>query len=140
MGDIVEAAGMFILTRSQPAQFLLLKHNNRWDLPKGHIDPGEDLLTAALRETEEETGIGSQQVEVDDQFRFVIEYPVQSSKRGAYHKRVTYFLGYVDSVKPIHLTEHIGYQWFGWPARGSIQAATIDPLLQALTRYLNHDN
>lgn len=28
-----------------------------WSLPKGHIDPGEDALTAAKREIEEESGI-----------------------------------------------------------------------------------
>ncbi|MDQ2932969.1 MAG: NUDIX domain-containing protein [bacterium] len=30
---------------------------NYWSLPKGHIDPGEDAYTAALRELYEETGI-----------------------------------------------------------------------------------
>lgn len=28
-----------------------------WSLPKGHIDPGEDAYTAAVREISEETGI-----------------------------------------------------------------------------------
>ena len=28
-----------------------------WSLPKGHIDPGEEKLTAAIREIEEESGI-----------------------------------------------------------------------------------
>ncbi|MEL7161300.1 MAG: NUDIX domain-containing protein, partial [Bacteroidota bacterium] len=30
---------------------------NRWDLPKGHVDPGETNLECALRELEEETGV-----------------------------------------------------------------------------------
>jgi 8-oxo-dGTP pyrophosphatase MutT (NUDIX family) len=29
-----------------------------WSLPKGHIDPGEDALTAAKREIWEESGVG----------------------------------------------------------------------------------
>lgn len=29
----------------------------RWDLPKGKLEPGETALEAALRETEEETGL-----------------------------------------------------------------------------------
>lgn len=37
--------------------FLLLKAYDKWDLPKGHLKSGEDLLEAALRETDEETGI-----------------------------------------------------------------------------------
>lgn len=35
-----------------------------WQMPQGGIDPGEDEQTAALRELEEETGIGSALVEI----------------------------------------------------------------------------
>jgi putative (di)nucleoside polyphosphate hydrolase len=35
-----------------------------WQMPQGGIDPGEDPETAALRELEEETGIGTNLVEV----------------------------------------------------------------------------
>ena len=33
------------------------QNGNSWSLPKGHIDPGEDEITAARREIYEETGI-----------------------------------------------------------------------------------
>lgn len=33
------------------------QNGNSWSLPKGHIDPGEDARTAAVREIQEETGI-----------------------------------------------------------------------------------
>ena len=36
----------------------MIRRFNRWDLPKGHIEQGEDSLSAALREIEEETGVG----------------------------------------------------------------------------------
>lgn len=35
-----------------------------WQMPQGGIDPGEDPKTAALRELEEETGIGADLVEI----------------------------------------------------------------------------
>lgn len=35
-----------------------------WQMPQGGIDPGEDPQTAALRELEEETGIGPNLVEI----------------------------------------------------------------------------
>lgn len=35
-----------------------------WQMPQGGIDSGEDPQTAALRELEEETGIGAQLVEI----------------------------------------------------------------------------
>lgn len=42
------------------SQGLVLVVNSRgksWSLPKGHIDPGEDPLTAAKREIYEESGV-----------------------------------------------------------------------------------
>ncbi len=38
---------------------LLLRHagGDWWVFPKGHIDPGEEVLGAALREVEEEAGV-----------------------------------------------------------------------------------
>ncbi len=137
MGKIVEASGMVILTRGVPQQVLLLQHADRWDLPKGHVEPGEDLLSAALRETQEETGIAPELVDVDDFFRFVVEYPLRSAKRGKYTKRVTYFLGTIESVVPIHLTEHLGFRWLNWPLEDSIQKKTIDPLLNYLRGHLS---
>lgn len=51
----VRAAGG-VVTDSE-GSMLLIRRNNRWDLPKGKVEPGETLLQAALREVEEETGI-----------------------------------------------------------------------------------
>lgn len=33
------------------------QRGNSWSLPKGHVDPGEDVLTAARREIYEESGV-----------------------------------------------------------------------------------
>lgn len=136
MEPIVEASGLVILTRSTPQKLLLLEHADRWDLPKGHLDGSEDIVTAALRETWEETGIPENSIEIDAGFQFVIEYPVQGTRRGEYRKRVTYLLGYIDSPVPIRVTEHIGFRWLDWPVMHSIQASTIDPLLEQLRFYL----
>lgn len=135
MGKIVQAAGVVVMTRETPAKVLLLKHADRLDLPKGHMDEGEDLLQTALRETAEETGLPAEQLTLDPDFKFQIEYDLSSRKRGSYRKRVTYFLGWVDAEFEVQLTEHIGFEWVRFPC-GPIQAATLDPLFEEIERYL----
>lgn len=50
------SAGGIVLNAK--GQVLVVNQNgNSWSLPKGHIDEGEDALTAAKREIYEESGI-----------------------------------------------------------------------------------
>ncbi|MDV6034367.1 MAG: NUDIX domain-containing protein [Phycisphaera sp. RhM] len=132
------AAGMLLVTRAQPRQFLLMRHHDRWDLPKGHCDPGESDLQTAIRETEEETGISGDSVQIDPEFRFELSYPVQYKRHGdqIFHKTVVYLLGWVDAVFTPTLTEHPGFQWFPWNPPHRIQNQTIDPLLEAVAIHL----
>ncbi len=51
----VEAAGGIVC--NEQGESLMIYRNNRWDLPKGHIDPGEEADTTAVREIAEETGV-----------------------------------------------------------------------------------
>lgn len=52
---VVRAAGGVV--ESPSGELLMIRLRNRWDLPKGHIEAGEESRTAALREVEEETGV-----------------------------------------------------------------------------------
>ena len=52
----VKAAGGIVCDQS--GKRLIMMRNGRYDLPKGKVEPGETLAQAALRETEEETGVG----------------------------------------------------------------------------------
>jgi diadenosine hexaphosphate hydrolase (ATP-forming) len=52
----VEGAGGVVFNKA--GQVLVLGHRNgTWVFPKGHIDPGETHVTAAIREVEEESGV-----------------------------------------------------------------------------------
>lgn len=135
--EIVHAAGLVILTRQPGSKALLMEHKSRWDMPKGHAEPGESLTETALRETEEETGIPREKLTLDENFEFALEYDVEKKKRGSYRKRTTYFLAWTDLAIDITLTEHIGYKWIDWPVNESIQEKTIDPLFAALRDYLD---
>jgi 8-oxo-dGTP pyrophosphatase MutT (NUDIX family) len=52
---IIPAAGG--LVRNKKGQYLFIFRNGKWDLPKGKIEKGEGIMTAAIREVEEECGI-----------------------------------------------------------------------------------
>ena len=44
-------------------ELLMIRLRNRWDLPKGHIEEGEDSRAAAIREVEEETKIKAESLD-----------------------------------------------------------------------------
>jgi 8-oxo-dGTP pyrophosphatase MutT (NUDIX family) len=51
----INAGGGVVL--NEKGEFLAIKRNGVWDLPKGKMEKGEDFETTALREVEEETGL-----------------------------------------------------------------------------------
>ncbi len=119
-----------------------MKHKNRWDLPKGHVDPGESDLEAAFRELVEETGIKQADVDQDVNFIFEHQYEVTGKRYKETQddekvlKTLLIYLGYVESEVEIELTEHPGYQWFEWNPPHQIQEQTIDPLLSLVAKHL----
>lgn len=77
-------------------------------LPKGHVDPGEDLLQAAIREIEEEAGFT----------HLLMLAELGCCERFDYHKtcwkRTHYFLFLTDqiSVQPTDFDRHAPPEWF----------------------------
>ncbi|WP_437202310.1 bis(5'-nucleosyl)-tetraphosphatase [Planctomicrobium sp. SH664] len=140
MDDSVEvkSCGVLVVQGNPIHSFLLMKHPDRWDLPKGHVDPGESDLECALREMEEETGIPRSAVTVDPGFEFRVQYYVQTARENFVRKLKTLIIFLVSIPEPvkIRVTEHEGYRWFPWPPEKEIQARVIDPLLQQVQEYL----
>jgi bis(5'-nucleosidyl)-tetraphosphatase len=139
-GQNVRAAGILLMTKAKgTTEFLLMKHPDRWDLPKGHCEAGESFEETAIRETEEETGIPRQAIELVPGFHFDSTYPVTYKKTGdqVFQKQVRYFLGYLQQKPLLKLTEHESAEWFVWNPPHQIQAQTIDPLLTAVEAYLS---
>ncbi len=65
-----KSAGAVVFFQSPQIEYLLL-FSTYWGFPKGHIEPGEDERTAALREVREEAGL---EVELIDGFREIDGY------------------------------------------------------------------
>lgn len=138
-----KAAGILLLTQPDPEsgtrKFLLMRHSDRWDLPKGHCDGDESFTETALRETQEETGLTRDRIAIDPNFRFELCYPVQYKRHGekTFEKQVVYFLGIIQSTFTPKLTEHESFQWFDWQPPHAIQSETIDGLLASAAKHLD---
>ena len=128
-----------IVMRTQPQlSFLLLQKPTRYDLPKGHVEIGEDEWNCALRELFEETGIEASRLYLDNTFRFTTTYLTSSQRYGGatVEKTVVIFLGWLKQDVTVKLSEHDSYTWLVWNPPHTIQKKTIDPLLEYLEQYL----
>ncbi len=56
----IEAAGGLVV--NDDGKSLVIIRNGLYDLPKGKVEPGEDIETAAVREVMEETGVPNPQI------------------------------------------------------------------------------
>ena len=106
------AAGVVLWAGSAAAPTFLLLRNARhgsWGLPKGHADPGEDLLSTALREVEEETGIVLAEAGLRDDFADTHLY----QPKPEVWKRVVNFLAAepVDPQSFVRSDEHDEHAW-----------------------------
>jgi len=127
----------FLIIRGQPVeQFLLMRHRDRWDLPKGHVDAGETELQCALRELAEETGLTAADIEQVPNFRWVTQYQFLDRDATPVDKTLVVFLARLVRERPIQCTEHPGWHWFPWNPPHRIQAQTIDPLLAAVEAFV----
>ena len=83
---IIAAGAVVTRTGSKGTEFLLVHRGYRqdWTFPKGKVDPGEHVLTAAVREVREETGFA---------IKLGISLPTQTYKVEGKLKDSHYWLG-----------------------------------------------
>lgn len=107
----VLAAGVILWSGTpEDPRFLLLQNDRHgtWSFAKGHLEAGEDLLTGALREVEEETGIVVAPADLIPNFADTSIYLV-----GEDSKRVIYFLHRIATTEDVLRTsaEHRDAAW-----------------------------
>lgn len=83
---MIKAAGGVVFNEHK--QVLIIKRLGKWDLPKGKIDPHESTEHAALREVEEECGIG--EIKINK----LLTYSYHTYKQQGYRfiKQTTWYL------------------------------------------------
>ncbi|KAK1442693.1 nucleoside triphosphate pyrophosphohydrolase like protein [Babesia gibsoni] len=112
--NMVRAAGIILYlleNASKEAKYLLLKASNKpyhWTPPKGRLDPGENYVETAYRETWEECGVPKDLIQMDDTYKEVLHYTAHGKA-----KECVYYLGKLmkpdAAIKLSH--EHTEYAW-----------------------------
>jgi len=107
------------------------KWKHTYSIPKGHIEAGESILDAAIRETEEETGIDTTNLIIDDYSERFIDY----TKKGKLYKRVYYFIAYPEQLISNFTPQMKEVDWVGFLTKQEAKKKIFwrfEPLLKYL--------
>ena len=85
MFKLIEAAGGVVVDKEE--ELLLIYRKGKWDLPKGKIEKGEAVQTAAIREVEEECGVKGLTIEKE----LPTSYHIYTAKNKTYLKKTYWF-------------------------------------------------
>lgn len=129
----------FIILSDDSKKFLLLKHSDRFDLPKGHIEENETELECAIRELNEETGLTSDDISIDSNFRFEVSYLTQYKRLNneTVNKTLVVFLANLLHETEVNLTEHNEFIWFNWNKDISFKEESISAVIVKIGEYFN---
>lgn len=135
--QVARSCGFLIFRRKPDHSVLMMKHVDRWDIPKGHIDPGETDEETALRELIEETGISDSDIKIDPDFLFQQQYEVNLKRYGDKPVMKTLIVYLAELVREVDIlvTEHESHEWLPWSPPHKIQKKTINGLLKHLAEH-----
>ena len=121
---VAEIASGAVLLRDGRLLLLHEPAEDRWCLPKGHVDSGESLEQAALREIREETGLSD--VTLDGEIGEV-SYRFYEPRRGTnVHKTSVYFLGHAPTgeVRPEPIFDR--FEWASFERAAAVSRYDTD--------------
>lgn len=121
---------------------LLLRAYRNWDFPKGLIEPGEAPLSAAIRETNEETGLADLRFRWG--FDFVETEPYANGKIARYYLAEIAGLapGAADAVRlavnpDLGRPEHHEFRWVAIADSVALLPPRLLPVIKWAQRLLN---
>ncbi|HWL43931.1 MAG TPA: NUDIX hydrolase [Ilumatobacter sp.] len=110
---------------------ILLVHHRffGWSCPGGHVEPGESVAEAAVRELFEETGVVSEPIGP----AFRIDRNDRCPRDADAYDLLHHFRFEVDSTATLVVSEHgQPAKWFDWDALPTARTADLDVVLSAL--------
>lgn len=115
---LIDKKPVYLLEKSATSDF--------WGFPKGHVEGGETLEQAAIREIREETGIDAT---IDTDFSIDANYDMKNG----HYKVVTFYTSKVDSDKVTLQAEEISdYAWASFD--DAMKIVTFDNLKDILKK------
>jgi 8-oxo-dGTP pyrophosphatase MutT (NUDIX family) len=120
-----------IPARRTPAgwRLLVLRAFRNWDFPKGVVEPGEEPVAAARRETTEETGLDQLDFAFGDGYRETMPYA--GGKVARYYLAVT---GEERITLPVSAElgrpEHDEWRWVDFNEAAALLPPRLQPILE----------
>ncbi|MCR4633775.1 MAG: NUDIX domain-containing protein [Erysipelotrichaceae bacterium] len=131
MSEISAGAVTYTVQNGKILYLLIKDFHGNYGFPKGHLENGETLLDAAIREIKEEAGID---IVLDPSFREDLEYVMPNGIL----KTSVYFLGSYEGQTPVRQIEEVE-EILLLPYEEALDVVTFDNMKDVLKhadRYL----
>ncbi len=110
-------AGFIIFRRMEDGlkYLLLYRRGNYWNFPKGHFEQGENAMSTAIREGEEETGLKKTELKIVPNFKTYVRFFFDRGEKRIFDTVILYLAETRQTEVRISPREHSGYAWFLYP-------------------------
>ena len=133
------SAGVVVVRETPEGwRFLLLRAFNHWDFPKGMVEAGEEPLTAAIREVQEESLIAD--LQFDWGHDFMETGPYSRGKVARYYLAKTHTIAVTLTViEELGRPEHNEYRWVDYESARKLVSPRVAPVLQWAAERIGMD-